>query len=299
MKLHLSPHRTAVLQALLVSLLWSTSWVLIKFNIQDIPPLTFAGIRYVLGTIFLFVFVAYRRKGLQAIRSLTSPQWKRLAFYGLIYYMIAQGSQYIGLTYLPATTVNLILSFASMITAVLGIFLLKEIPTPVQWSGVALSLGGAALYFLPVQLPAGTWIGLGAALVSMLGNAWGGLIGREINKRGDVPAEIVTVVSMGIGSVVMLFTGLFTEPFPHLTLTAWLAILWMAAVNTAFCFTLWNMTMRHLTAVESSIIGNTMMIYIPILAVIFLQESLNLKEVSGLALAAAGVLLVQMRNNRK
>ena len=43
----------AILQALLVTFLWSTSWVLIKIAINDIPPLTFAGLRYTLAVIIL------------------------------------------------------------------------------------------------------------------------------------------------------------------------------------------------------------------------------------------------------
>ena len=48
-----SPHTRAVLQALLVTFLWSTSWVLIKIGLADIPALTFAGLRYVLALLVL------------------------------------------------------------------------------------------------------------------------------------------------------------------------------------------------------------------------------------------------------
>ncbi|MEZ4516648.1 MAG: EamA family transporter [Chloroflexota bacterium] len=49
----LSPHTRAVLQALLVTFLWSTSWVFIKLGISDIPPITFAGLRYFLAFLVL------------------------------------------------------------------------------------------------------------------------------------------------------------------------------------------------------------------------------------------------------
>ena len=42
---NLSPQFKAVLQALFVTFLWSTSWVFIKFGLVDIPALTFAGLR--------------------------------------------------------------------------------------------------------------------------------------------------------------------------------------------------------------------------------------------------------------
>ena len=67
----------------------------------------------------------------------------------------------------------------------------------------------------------------------------------------------------------------------------------------AFAFTLWNLTLQTLPAVESSIINSTMTIQIPILAVLFLGESLNAKEITGLVLAAAGVLLVQLGRSRQ
>ena len=66
-------------------------------------------------------------------------------------------------------------------------------------------------------------------------------------------------------------------------------------VNTALAFTLWNLTLRELSAVESSIINSTMLIQIAILAWIFLGERITWQEGAGLLLAGAGVLLVQLR----
>lgn len=39
-------HLTAVLQALFVTFLWSTSIILVKIGLEDSPALTFAGMRY-------------------------------------------------------------------------------------------------------------------------------------------------------------------------------------------------------------------------------------------------------------
>ena len=66
-------------------------------------------------------------------------------------------------------------------------------------------------------------------------------------------------------------------------------------VNTALAFTLWNHTLRTLTAVESSVINNTMLPQIAILAWVFLDEPLNLRQIAGIALVGAGTLVVQMR----
>ena len=49
----LSPHHRAVIEALFVTFLWSTSWVLIKLGLDDIPALTFAGLRYMAAWVCL------------------------------------------------------------------------------------------------------------------------------------------------------------------------------------------------------------------------------------------------------
>ena len=66
-------------------------------------------------------------------------------------------------------------------------------------------------------------------------------------------------------------------------------------VNTALAFTLWNATLRRLSATESSIINSTMLVQIAVLAWVFLGERITWKEGIGMALAGLGALLVQMR----
>ena len=52
--------------------------------------------------------------------------------------------------------------------------------------------------------------------------------------------------------------------------------------------------MRTLTAVESSVINNTMLPQIAILAWVFLGESLDARQILGLLLVAVGTLIVQV-----
>jgi drug/metabolite transporter (DMT)-like permease len=70
---------------------------------------------------------------------------------------------------------------------------------------------------------------------------------------------------------------------------------WLAVVNTAVAFTVWNHTMRRLSAMESSLINNTMLVHVAVLAWIFLGERPSPRGIIGLALVAAGVFLVQLR----
>lgn len=289
----------AILQAFLVTFLWSTSWVLIKFGLAELPALTFAGLRYSLAFLSLLL-VFGRSPALAGLGRLRRRQWLHLGMLGLLFYTLTQGAQFISLTYLPAVTVNLMLSFSSILVALGGVLLLAERPSARQWLGMGLSIAGALLYFYPVRLPAAQAVGWMAALAGVAGNSSASLLGRSVNRSGDLHPAAVTVVSMGIGSLMLLAAGLMTQGLPPISLNGWAIIVWLALVNTAFAFTLWNLTLRTLSAAESSMVANSMVVQIPILAVIFLGETLNLRQVIGLAVALLGIMAVQLGGrNRK
>jgi len=288
------PHTAAVLEALFVVFLWATSWVLIKIGLRDLPPLTFAGLRYVLAALCL-LDAATARGTTKEIRALPRSMWWRLIVLGLVAIAITQGAGFVTLALLPAVTTNLIWSFSSVAVAILGMLVLSERPRLLQWGGIALALIGAVIYFYPASIPAGQITGVIVGAIGVLANAAASIMGREINRRQEHSPLAVTTVSMAAGAPVMLAAGLLLEEWPHISLNNWLIIAWLAVVNTAVAFTLWNRTLRQLTAMESSIINGTMLIWIPILAVLFLDEEVTAREILGLAAAAIGTLLVQLR----
>jgi drug/metabolite transporter (DMT)-like permease len=294
---NVSPHVRAVLQALFVTFLWSTSWVLIKIGLKDIPPLTFAGLRYALAFVCLLPF-AVRSRQLGSLRNLSIGAWARLIALGLLLYLVTQGAQFLSLFYLPAVTSSLMLSFTTVIVALMGIFLLGERPTVVQWGGTGLYLVGVLIYFYPVSLPDSEVLGLVVAGVGVLANALSSILGRHVNRSDGLTPMTVTVVSMGVGAVVLLVVGIVVQGLPRLTLTNWAIILWLAVVNSAFAYTLWNRTLQTLSAMESSIINNTMLFQITVLAWVFLGEHLTWQEVVGMVLAALGTVIVQIRRQQ-
>lgn len=291
-----SERTRAILQALLVTFLWSTSWVLIKISLHEIPPLTFAGLRYTLAALLLAPVMLKQRA---ALRALTRKDWIRLILLGVVFYALGQGGQFLTLMYLDAVPFSLILNFTSVVVAVMGIFSLGEIPTPLQWGGIAIFLGGTLFYFLPQGRLAGSVVGVLLAGMTVFANAAAAIQGRSINRSRRIPPLVVTGISMGIGAVLLLGTGLAAEPWPRLSLQNILVILWLGAVNTAFAFYLWNRTLQHLSAVDSSITNNTMLIQIAALAWIFLGEALDWLEILGLTLAAAGIFLANFRPRRQ
>ncbi len=288
------PRSTAVLQAFIVTFLWSTSWVLIKIGLDEIPALTFAGLRYVLAFLCLLP-LALRSANRAALRRLSTSDWRELAVLGLVLYAVTQGAQFLALVHLPAQTVSLVLSFSPVAVALIGVVVLGErtVAAQAQWFGMAMFLAGAAIFLYPIS--GGQVLGLVIAVVGLVSNALAAIVGRKVNRGHRLSPVVVTVVSMGIGSIALLVTGVTTQGMPALSPAGWLIVTWLAVVNTALAFTLWNHTQRTLSALESSVVNNTMLIQIAVLAWLFLDESLGPRKITGLVLAATGVLIVQLR----
>jgi drug/metabolite transporter (DMT)-like permease len=290
----MKPHAIAVLQALFVVFLWATSWVFVKIGLQDIPPVTFAGLRYFLAFLCLLVVLLFNRSR-RELKELSRSDWLRFLLLGILLYAGTQGAVFVALAYLPAVTVNLLWSFSSVMIAILGAALLAERPRALQWLGMGLAVLGAVIYFYPVDIPQNQTLGLIVAFVGVLANAFASILGRDINRLSRHSPLVITVISMGAGSVLLLGTGLAVEQTPTLDLQNWGIVLWLALVNTAFAFTLWNQTLRTLTAMESSIINGTMLVWVAIFAVLFLGETITGKEAVGLIAASLGTIIVQVR----
>lgn len=295
----LSQQTISVLQAIFVTVLWASSWVLIKLGLRaDLPALTFAGLRYTLAFLCLAPFVLLSMRNRAVIRSFTRKDWMRFALLGIVYYTLTQGSQFLSLAYLPAATASLLLNLTPLVVGVSGIVFLGEQPSQRQWLGIALTILGVAVFFLPLHMGAIPVIGLLVALGGVITNAASSLLGRQVNRLANSSPLIITFTSMGIGSLALLLIGILFQGFGELDLQGWLLIAWLAVVNTAFAFTLWNHTLRTLSAVESSVINSLMMPQIAILAYVFLGEALNGKEILGLILVSLGVMIVQIKKNQ-
>jgi drug/metabolite transporter (DMT)-like permease len=293
-----SRHAAAILEAVFVTFLWSTSWVLIKLGLKgDLPPLTFAGVRYTLASLVLVPWVLRHGESRRALGKLDRSDFLRLAAYGLILYTVTQGMLFVSLAHLPANPVSLVLNLTPVFVAGAGLVLAGERPTLRQSAGVAIAAAGVAAFFLPVgtiSLPA---TGVTALVVCLGSNVAASIIGRSINRRLDIPPLTVTLVSMTCGSLALLIAGLTIQGTGTWRPEDVWIVAWLAIVNTALTFTLWNHTLRTLTAVESSVLNGLMLPQIVLLAFLFLGETISGRQAGGLVLAALGAVIVQWRRS--
>lgn len=170
---------------------------------MEIPPITFAGLRYILA-FFCFIPFVLNKKYILEIKQLQSVQWKKLILLGLIFYTFTQGAQFLGLSLLPSVTVSLMLNFTPLIVAIMGIYILNEKPSVLQWIGASLFIIGIITYFFPISLIGSQASGLIIMLIGVLANAVSAIIGHDINRKQNISPVVVTFISMGIGALILL-----------------------------------------------------------------------------------------------
>ena len=284
---------SALLEALLVTFLWSTSYILTKIGLTEISPLVLVSLRYVVASLILVPAAVLRGEH----RALDGRAALKLVFLGITGYSVAQGLQCVGLYHLPAVTVTFILNFTPVIVLTLGLVFLKTTPTPRQVAGIALVIAGAYIYF-GGGVSASSLTGVIVTFVSGLGWAAYLVASRAFFKPGEIGPLGLSAFAMGVGTVFIAGSAWVYEGFTALSLGGWGIVLWLGVVNTAAAFFLWNHALQRVEAFEISILQNTMLIQIAILSVIFLGEKLTASKMLGMAAVFVGVLIVQLSSLR-
>ncbi|HSJ29458.1 MAG TPA: EamA family transporter [Acidimicrobiia bacterium] len=279
----------ATLQAVFVTILWASSWVLIRIGLDsaDLQPLGFAGMRYGLAALVIWATVV-RRSGPSGLADLTSVRIRELIVLGIVFYALTQGAQFVAIANQPAATTSLVLSFTPLLAALVGMVVLGEHVRPIQVVGMVAVAAGAFLYFTG-SLGA-TAVGMAASLVCLGSNTAAAILGRRVNRRTDSDPLLVTAVSMSIGAAVLLIVGAVAEGISLPSPAAWLIIAWLAVVNTAWAFVLWNRSLVHLPAATSAVINNLMLVEIAVLAWLFLDERPSVGQVVAIAVVTTGVV---------
>ncbi len=281
--------------AFVVTVLWSSSYVLIKWGLADIPPLYFATVRYALAFIILLAFDLTMGTRGSGNGTGGMKQATLLVIAGLGGYTIAQGLQFVGLYYLPAITTSFLLNFNPFFVLVLSVGMLGEGTSLTQLGGVGLALIGAWAFFSQQAALGGHVFGILIVIVSGLGWACYVVVVRMLQRFGNLGSLRLTTITMGIGVVGMVVLTIITGQYSPLTPRGVLIIVWLATANTSLAFFMWNWSLKTIPAYELTVFQDLMLVEIAIFAFAFLQETITPLMGGGMALVLVGVLIVQFR----
>ena len=276
-------------ESLLVTLIWSSTFVIVKIGLETLGPLTIAGLRYFLGAVVLLPFLIKR----QSLKTPISKElWLRLILIGVSAYTIGNGALFWGLKYVPATTGSFLMSLIPLLVLAGGALLLREIPTGWQIFGVFLSLFGSVLFFSSGMGP-GEPKGIVIVGVGLIGFLAFSLLGRGIARDGKLDTLTLTTLPLAIGGILSMLLALIVEGIPQFTPKSIIIVLFLAVVNTSLGYLLYNHSLRELTALEMNMVLNLSPIFTALLSWVLLGETLGTIQILGMIVVIVGVVFVQ------
>lgn len=284
------PRPLAISEAILATAIWASSFVIVKIALPHMGPLTIAALRYFLAFLLLLPLTAARNK--KVIHSISSHLWIRLFIIGISAYAIGNGALFWGLKYLPATTVSFLMSISPLLILFAGTIWLKEMPTRWQITGVIIAFFGSTLFFSS-GFRSGEPLGIAIVAVGLIGFTAFGILGREIARDKQVDTLSLTTIPLGFGGGFLLLVALLLEGLPSFSLISWGIVLWLAIINTAVGYALYNHSLQILTALEMNVILNLAPLGTAVLAWLILGETLASIQIVGMVTMIIGVILVQ------
>ncbi len=282
--------RLAFAQIIITSLIWGSSFVLIRFGLDDIGPLTLAGLRYSLAGTLLLPVLRIQKLHIWEFRDYLGY----LALLGFLSFTVGNGAMGLALKYLPSTTVSLLTNLTSPIILVFSLVWLKEIPGPKQYLGLALAFGGMLLFFYPFKILFSN-PGLLILSVGLFGFAFYSLLGRFVARTRQVPYLVQTSIPFLVGGGILMIIALRVEGVPVITGRGILILAWMVVFNSIIGYVLYNQALRQLSAVEIDIMLKLTPFFTAISAWLILGESVSGLQLVAMVVVLAGTLLVQMK----
>ena len=272
-------------------LLWSTGFVGAKYGLPYAPPFLFLALRLAIAAVLLAGLAAT----IGGARMTSRQQYGRAAVVGLLLHAGYLGGTFFGISRgIPAGVAAVIVSLQPVLTAVLAAGALGERPSPRQWLGLALGLGGVALVVGPgiagssAPLPVSGVVSCLVALVS-------GTLGTVYQKRhGDgIPLVWGTAVQYGAATVALLAAAAATEDLSiHWTAHFVGALVWLVLVLSIGAVLLLLLLLRRGTAAGVSSLYYLVPPATAVEAWFLFGERVSGLSLIGIAVTAVGVALV-------
>jgi drug/metabolite transporter (DMT)-like permease len=237
--------------------LWGSTYDAIRIGVRDMPPLLFAGIRFLLAALILLPIAARRRepRGREpgrrepAERRFTWANWRSAAIIGALMPFGGNGLVSIGERTLPAGIAALLVATVPLWLVVFEAFRRRRMIGPWIAAGLLLGMAGVAVLVDPtasqrIDLPA-------AGIVLLASASWaaGSLYSRTAPQPGQV--FLGTAMQLLMGGLIMIAVGSITGEWAHfhlsqLTPAALLAIGWLAVPGSIVAFTAYIYSLKAL-----------------------------------------------------
>ena len=247
---------------LIVCLSWGTTWLGIKIAVESVPPLTAAGLRFLIAFPLFLSFALLRREPLLFPRQ---SRWffvfVTLSYFSLPYYLLNYGEMHVssGLT-------ALLFSCMPVFILIFSAVFLREKIYPSQVIGIAIGFGSLFMIIRSqgLHLDHAEFFGVLAILAAAVMHA----LCYVITKKQGSAISVITynTLPIGLAGLMLFVAGLSVEApvFGDISARSWGALLYLGLVASVGGFIVYFLLLKRL----SPIILSFVFIIFPVFAVV-------------------------------
>ncbi len=278
------------------AVLWGTSFLLTRVAMTQMGPLAVAALRWWITSAILVIIVSTSRDARRSFRQ-SWREWPLLLALGIIGEGVAYVFQNLALIYTTTVDVGLIMNAYPILSAVLGVWVLKE---RMSWRAAGgLTMGLLGVTFITLG---GVWagevemyarvLGNGLALLATLAGAFYIVAGKRLVLAcGPLP---VTALAGLIGALAMTPLAVVEGITLHWSAEVWGALLGLAIGCGAAAYLLWWHAAKQLPISQAGVFLYLTPVVSTLLGVWMLGEPLTIATAAGAGLVLGGMTLAQV-----
>ena len=268
-----------------------------KIALWSASPLTVIADRYIVAFIGMSIVMLFTKTKIKFTKGI----WKLILmslFQPVLYFIF----ETYGIKMTTSAFSSIMIALIPVVCMISGIFLLKEVPRPMQYAFCALSVLGVAMMALMGKAegtitPLGVVLLLGAVLSAATYNITSRKISREFSALERTYAQ--TLLGLLVFVTMAFFENIEAPQnlIIHFRNPVYLGgILYLGLVSSVVAFVLLNYANSHLPIAKTAVFTNVNTVVSVIASAIFLKETFTLKTALATVMIVVGVWGVQVFN---
>ena len=290
----------ATLAALCAQVIFGFSFMFTKIALGFTSPLTLVADRYIVAFLTLNIVMILSKTKIKLHKNL----WKLVLmsiFQPLLYFVFES----YGIQMTTSAFSSIMISMIPVVSMISGIFILREIPSPMQYVFTALSIGGVVIMALAgnaqgTVTPLGILLLLGAVFSSVAYNIASRKISAEFSAFERTYAmTIIGMISFVLIAVAENIHNPIAVLTPFLSAEFTWAILYLGVFSSVVAFLFLNFANTHLPVAKTTVFSNITTVVSVVAGVLFLNEKMSMEAILSTLMIIVGVFGVQVIGTRK
>lgn len=284
----------AIVLGLFFALFWSSAFTSARVIVEHASPLASLSLRFLVSGL---IGIALARALGESWR-LTPGQRRATVIFGICQNALYLGLFFVAMQWIEAGLASIMASTMPLVVALANRVVFKERLSTIALAGLALGFGGV-IVIMSSRISGGADLtGLGLCVIGTLALAVATLSARGASSGGNVlmivglqmlvGAVCLGVVSLAIEDIRVEVTPGLIAAFIYTTLVPGLLATWI-----------WFTLVNEIGAVRASVFHFLNPFFGVLVAAVVLGEHLGPNDMLGVAIVAAGILMVQMSRARK